>query len=142
MSVMAREDWCCRFFSQKEILDPPVIIATELSSPEGIAMHPNGKEIPVVEAGSNSLLAINLTTGAKRLVANDLGLMPGIDKLPFGYPNDIVDLDGSLYINGDGANVIYSIQDEEESTSLATSHHVDMIQYVWSFALFLLCLMA
>jgi len=127
-----------QIISQQQVLDPPLEIASGLSSPEGIAMHHNGKELLVIEAGSDSLLAIDRTTGEKRLVATDLLLMPGVPMLPFGYPNNVVSLDGAIYVNGDGANVIYLIQDEEEPTSntyqnVAIKWH---IIYLWGFFIY------
>mmetsp|Transcript_15670 Transcript_15670/g.23712 ORF Transcript_15670/g.23712 Transcript_15670/m.23712 type:complete len:481 (-) Transcript_15670:69-1511(-) len=127
-----------QIISQQQVLDPPLEIASGLSFPEGIAMHHNGKELLVIEAGSDSLLAIDRTTGEKRLVATDLLLMPGVPMLPFGYPNNVVSLDGAIYANGDGANVIYLIQDEEEPTSntyqnVAIKWH---IIYLWGFFIY------
>ena len=80
-------------------------------------MHPNGEELLVVDAGSSSLLAVDLLTGNTRNIASGLELMSGIAGFPFGYPNDVVVLDGSIYVNGDGANVIYSIKDERQDAS-------------------------
>lgn len=127
-----------QIISQQQVLDPPLEIASGLSSPEGITMHPNGNELLVIEAGSDSLLAIDRTTGAKRLVATDLLLIPGVPELPFGYPNNVVSLDGKIYVNGDGANVIYLIEDEEEPTSkafqnVAITWH---IIYLWGFFIY------
>ena len=108
-----------QIISQQEVLNPPRTIADDLVSPEGIVMHPGRKnELLVVEAGSNSLLSVDLITGNKRrTIATDLEFMPGLAELPFGYPNDVTVLDGEIFVNGDGANVIYSITDNEEGGS-------------------------
>mmetsp|Transcript_25532 Transcript_25532/g.55800 ORF Transcript_25532/g.55800 Transcript_25532/m.55800 type:complete len:592 (-) Transcript_25532:70-1845(-) len=106
-----------QIISQGEVLDSPSTLATDLSSPEGIAMHPNGDEILVVNAGNSSLLAVDRITGDKRVITTELALMSGIDGLPFGFPNDVVVVDGSIYVNGDGADVIYKIEDEENDSS-------------------------
>lgn len=103
-----------QIMAQKMRLVPPRIVADELSHPEGIAMHPNGKEILVLETGTKSLLAVDLDTGDKRVIVGDLELMPGVEGLPFGYPNDVAVLDGTIYVNGDEANVIYYILDEHQ----------------------------
>jgi len=105
-----------------EISDPPRVIASNLSSPEGIAMHPNGKELLVVDAGNHSLLSVELLHGSKRIISTDLRFLPGIPRMPFGFPNDVVVLaDGSICINGDGANVIYKIQDTGQDLSSASA---------------------
>ena len=110
-----------QIISQGEVLDPAIEIASGLSSPEGITMHPNGDELLVIDAGNHSLLSIDLLTGDKRIIFTDLALLPGISGMPFGFPNDVVVLaDGSICINGDGDNVIYKIQDTRQDLSSAS----------------------
>lgn len=112
-----------QIISQGEVLDPPIEIASGLSSPEGITMHPHGDELLVIDAGKQSLLSIHLLTGDKRLIFANLALLPGISGMPFGFPNDVVVLaDGSICINGDGDNVIYKIQETDPSSANAFLH--------------------
>ena len=110
-----------QIYAGGEILEPPRKIAT-VSSPEGIVLHPNGRDLLVVDSGTRSLLSIDLMSGIKRTVATNLDFLPGIQELPFGFPNDVVVLsDGMIAVNGDGTNVIYGILDPLNETS-ATSN--------------------
>ena len=70
---------------------PPRIVADEPSYPERIAMHSNGKDILVLESAGLNL--------------SNLELMPGV-----GWPIS----QRYSCVNGDGANVTYSITEDEE----------------------------
>ena len=91
-------------------LEEPLIIATDLDAPEGLAFAADGKLL-VVEAGAARLSAIGLSTGHKEIIANDLQL--GLEGLGPFVPstyifNDVtVNAAGSIYVSGDVANVIY-----------------------------------
>jgi len=91
------------------VLTTPVVIATGLQGPEGIAVI-NRHRLAVVEVGTGSVKEINLRSGRIKTIATDLGFaqsFPGLVALWFNG----VDLDrrGNLYVNGDAANVIYKI---------------------------------
>ena len=105
-----------QIYAGGELLDPPKEIASGLSSPEGIALHPNGHDLLVVDSGTRSLHSVGLMSGIKRTIAAGLGFLPGMPELPFGFPNDVVVLsNGMIAVNGDGANVIYGIRDPNET---------------------------
>ena len=112
-----------QIYAGGELLDPPREIVSGFSSPEGIALHPNGHDLIVVDSGTGSLLSFGLMSGIKRTVATNLDFLPGMPELPFGFPNDVVVLsNGMIAVNGDGANVIYGIQDPTGETSATSSN--------------------
>ena len=91
-------------------LEEPLIIAQNLDAPEGMAFSADGKLL-VVEAGAKRLSAIDLSSGQKEIIANDLQLgLEGMGPLvPSSYIfNDVVvDATGSIYVSGDMDNVVY-----------------------------------
>jgi DNA-binding beta-propeller fold protein YncE len=91
------------------VLAKPIVIATGLQGPEGIAVMGRDR-LAVIEVGTGSVKEINLDNGSIETIATDLGFVqspPGLVALWFNG----VDLDrrGNLYVNGDAANVIYKI---------------------------------
>ncbi|MGD8911975.1 MAG: hypothetical protein PVI97_11800 [Candidatus Thiodiazotropha sp.] len=92
-------------------MESPILVAEDLTQPEGLAATKNGTLL-VVEAGASRLLEINLDTGTKRT---------RVDKLPLGnsatpgYPptwifnSVVVDDLGVAYMNLDGDRSILRI---------------------------------
>ena len=96
-----------------ELLTEPVAIVTDLAFPEGLALNTDGNML-VVETGTQSLLSVNLESGEISTVAIDLDLgvpAPLEDAVPTWSFNDVtVSSDGKIYVSGDIANVIYTIE--------------------------------
>ena len=92
-----------------QVLAYPIVLATGLQGPEGIAARGRHR-LAVVEVGTGSVKELNLRTGRLATVATDLGFVPSPPGLVAFWFNG-VDLDrrGTLYVNGDAANVIYEI---------------------------------
>ena len=101
----------------RRVLPTPISLTdTPFNLPEGIALR-SRRRLVVVEGGTNSLKQVNLRTGRVRTLVNDLGLRPPVlvpGLPPFGFLNHVkVDRKGSLYINGDGDNVIYKFDHKD-----------------------------
>lgn len=88
------------------ILDPPTMIASGFAGPEGIALMPGGDKIVLVDAGKETLEEVDIVTREVTTIAVDLGFLPGIPGVEFGFGNDVtIDEDGSsIYVNGDRTN--------------------------------------
>ena len=87
----------------------PEIVADSLSNPEGMAMSPNGKLI-VAETGKDQLVAVDLSSGNKEVLINDIDLgAPGIPNMPPHWKlTDIqIDENGVLYVASDVENKVY-----------------------------------
>ena len=95
-----------------EPLSEPIPVATDLASPEGLAVAPDGSRL-VVETGAERLSCINPDTGEVSTVAVGLELGSEGSK---GYPptwifNGVaVGPSGAIYVTGDIANVLYRIE--------------------------------
>ena len=94
-----------------EVLPQPEPVTNEtFDLPEGIVMRGRNRLV-VVETGTGSLKQINLRTGRVRTLVDGLEFrapvaVPGLP--PFGFMNHVeIDKRGALYVNGDGAGVIY-----------------------------------
>ncbi|MEO0549185.1 MAG: hypothetical protein AAFZ91_04630 [Pseudomonadota bacterium] len=90
-------------------LDAPEIIATDLEAPEGFLVTAQG--IIVVEAAAARVTLID-ATGTRRVLAEIPAGSPETPGLP---PSQIfngiaMDEDGSLFITGEGARVLYRIK--------------------------------
>lgn len=91
------------------VLAEPIVIATGLQGPEGIALTRSGSLV-VVEVGTESLKQINPRTGETKTIATDLGFAPSPPGLVAFWFNGVdIDRRGDLYVNGDAANVIYEV---------------------------------
>lgn len=93
------------------VLSEPKVVATGLSAPEGLAMGAEGKLL-VVETGAQRLSAVDLATGQITVVAD--GLLIGMASWPNMPPSAnfngvAVAPDGTIYVTGDVANVVYRI---------------------------------
>jgi DNA-binding beta-propeller fold protein YncE len=95
-----------------EVLAQPVPVATDLAMPEGIALRSDGNRLVVVEGATSSLKEIHLQSGTVKTIAIGLGFQPPfIPTLPTHWWNDVdVDATVAMYVNSDGANVIYKIR--------------------------------
>jgi sugar lactone lactonase YvrE len=95
-----------------EPLQEPILIATGLAFPEGLALAADGTLL-VVETGGGRLARIDTTTGEISTVADGLEL--GAEAVP-GYPptwmfNGVaVGPSGGIYVTGDVANVLYRLE--------------------------------
>jgi sugar lactone lactonase YvrE len=92
-----------------EVLAIPEMVATDLAGPEGIALRSDGNKLLVVEGATSSLKEIHLQSGKVKTIANELGFQPSVGPdLPGQWFNDVdIDSAGAMYVNADGANVIY-----------------------------------
>jgi sugar lactone lactonase YvrE len=100
-----------------EVLQPPEPVTDEtFSVPEGIALR-NRNHLLVVEGATGILKEVNLQTGRVRIFAEGLGFQPysGIPGFPpfQGFNHVEVDEAHNVYVNGDGANVIYKFEDDD-----------------------------
>jgi DNA-binding beta-propeller fold protein YncE len=95
-----------------EVLAEPLPVATGLAGPEGIALRSGGNRLLVVEGATSSLKEIHLRSGTVKTIATDLGFQPPfLPTLPTHWFNDVeVGSDGAMYVNSDGANVIYKLR--------------------------------
>jgi DNA-binding beta-propeller fold protein YncE len=91
------------------VLAEPVMVADGLAGPEGIALRAGGNKLLVVEGLTSTLKEINLRSGRVKTIAKELGFQPSLGlELPAQWFNDVdVDSTNAMYVNADGANVIY-----------------------------------
>src|SRR6266536_3254872 len=93
-------------------LAPPRVVAEHLAAPEGLAVAPDRRSLLVVESGAGRLVRIDLATGRVSTVADGLALgAPGIPGLPptWRFNGVAVGHSGAVYVSGDKANVLYSL---------------------------------
>ncbi|TRO64519.1 hypothetical protein [Christiangramia sabulilitoris] len=91
---------------------PATVVASGLSSPEGLAVYTDGSLL-VVETGISRLSRINLSSGEVTTVAEGFEFsQPGIDGLPpTNYFDGVaVGPSGDIYVTGGGKNLIYRIR--------------------------------
>lgn len=100
-----------------EVLDIPDPVATGLALPEGITLRSGGNRLLVVEGATNSLKDIHLKSGKVKTIGKDLGFQQAVPGFPpTAFINDVeVGPNGTIYVNSDGANVIFKIGDEKVS---------------------------
>lgn len=91
-------------------LSPPKSMATDLQSPEGIAVDLDGWLL-VLETGARRLLRLNLDTGEVSTVAEGLAIgakaIPDVTPPTWALSSVAVDPSGAIYVTGDTANVLY-----------------------------------
>jgi sugar lactone lactonase YvrE len=95
----------------------PVVVATGLSYPEGLAFEKEGSLV-VVETGTSQLSRINLATGVVTKIVDGLKLSgPGLDGYPptWSFDGVAVGPTGDIYVSGGGANVIYRISEQKDN---------------------------
>lgn len=95
-----------------EVLAEPQMVADGLAGPEGIALRSGGNHLLVVEGATSSLKEINLRSGKVKTIATELDFQPSVGAdLPAQWFNDVeIDSDEAVYVNSDGANVIYKLK--------------------------------
>jgi sugar lactone lactonase YvrE len=95
-----------------EVLAEPEMVAGDLAGPEGIALRSGGNHLLVVEGATSSLKEINLRSGKVKTIATELGFQPSVGpELPAQWFNDVdIDSAEAMYVNSDGANVIYKFK--------------------------------
>lgn len=102
------------------VLDPPKVVASGFTLPEGLALRSAGNNLLVVDGGSQTLVEVNLQSGNAKTIATDLGFqepIPGVT--PTGWFNDVeVDATGAMYVNGDRANVIHKLRSHGNACGL------------------------
>lgn len=98
-----------RIIKDGEVLATPERVADGLAGPEGIALRSDGNRLLVVEGATSSLKEIHLQSGKVKTIASGLGFQPSVGpELPAQWFNDVdIDADGAMYVNSDGANLIY-----------------------------------
>lgn len=98
--------------NDRETIASGFFVPSGLASPEGIALRSGGNNLLVVEGATSSLKEINLRSGKVKTIATGLGFQPAIiPALPAHWFNDVdIDSKGAMYVNSDGANVIYKLR--------------------------------
>lgn len=94
-----------------ETLRKPVTVATDLVTPEGLAVAADGRLL-VVESSAHRLSAIDLATGQVTPLAEELALgAPGLPGMPptWTFNGVAVDSTGTIYVTGDIDNVLYRL---------------------------------
>jgi streptogramin lyase len=90
----------------------PIVIASGLSFPEGLAFEKEGSLV-VVETGTSQLSRISLSTGEVTKVVDGLELSgPALEGYPPTWIFDgvAVGQTGDIYVSGGGTNVIYRVK--------------------------------
>lgn len=94
----------------------PVVVACDLSGPEGLAYYPPTKSLLVVESKAGRLTKIDLKTGAKTVIAQglNLGFDMKIDQLMSLACDPVIDgvavgSSNTIYVTGNKTNVLYRI---------------------------------
>jgi len=96
----------------KEVLAAPKVIIKDLQQPEGLKIGPKGNLL-VVETGANQVLSIDLSSGKKSILADNIPLgLQSAPNLPPTWKISEVDYDeqGNLYVPSDVENSIYKIE--------------------------------
>lgn len=94
----------------------PVVVASGLSFPEGLAFESEGSLL-VVETGNSRLSRINLSTGEVTKVVDGLEFSgPGLEGYPptWAFDGLAVGPSGDIYVSGGGVNVIYRISQKKD----------------------------
>jgi len=108
-------DWATGQIFQIDFLggvsQAPIIVATGLKNPEGLAFEKPG-QLVVVETGTSTLTRIDLASGNKTTVVDGLKLsgpsLPG--SVPTWWFDGVtVGPSGDIYISGGDKNVIYKV---------------------------------
>lgn len=92
----------------------PVVVASGLVFPEGLALDNDGNLL-VVETGASRLSRIDLSTGEVTMIVDGLEFgAPGGEGFPPTWTFDAVamGLSGDIYVTGGGPNVIYRLSPE------------------------------
>lgn len=95
-----------------QLLEPPLVEASGLDRPEGLAILPDG-DLVVVEAGAGRLSRIDPTNGVRSTIADrlELGAQPPVNVPPTWFFNGVaVGSSGAVYVAGDAGNVVYKLQ--------------------------------
>jgi len=95
----------------------PLVVASGLSFPEGLAFEKDGSLL-VVETGTSQLSRIDLSTGEVSKIVDGLELSgPGLEDFPPTWIFDgvAVGQSGDIYVSGGGANVLYRISQKKGS---------------------------
>ena len=88
---------------------PPLLVASGLSFPEGLAVNTDGSLL-VVESGAGCLSRIDPATGVVTMIAEGLELgAPGVPGYPptWMFNGVTVGSSGHIYVTGDKANLLY-----------------------------------
>jgi sugar lactone lactonase YvrE len=93
------------------VLTPPLMVASGLAAPEGLAVDHDGTLL-VVEAAAHRLTRIDPATGGTTVLAEGLALgaeaIPSAVSPPIGWFNGVaVGPSGAIYVTGDIGNVLY-----------------------------------
>lgn len=103
-------DWATgmvwQLIADGQTLAEPLMLASGLSSPEGLALTPYGTLI-IAETGTDKLLELDLTTGDVYVLAEGLAYDPVPASPPDWFDGVAVAPDGTIYVSGRSANQIY-----------------------------------
>lgn len=107
-----------------ETLAAPLTVASNLMTPEGLAVIDDG-HLLVVESAAHRLSVIDLATGGVTPLVDGLALgASGPPTMPptWAFNGVAVDAAGTIYVTGDIDNVLYRIVPPTSSTASRTHH--------------------
>lgn len=92
-------------------LSSPIVLAENLSSPEGIAVYDDEKKLLVVEAGANRLSSIRINNGQKTTIATgfDLGRQAPSNAPSTFIFNGVAVSGSTIYVTAEIENKVYRI---------------------------------
>ena len=108
-------DWETGCLYQLAEGEEPRLVASDLARPEGIAFTPTGRLL-VAETGAGRLTAVDTESGERQTIAEGLEIgAEGMAGLPetFLFTGVAVAGDGTIYVSGDRANLVYRIDGVE-----------------------------
>ena len=97
-----------QLIDDNQVLETPLIVATGLAGPEGLAVDTDGNLL-VVEAGAGKLSKIDLSSGEVTLIADELELGALGAGVPTYNFNGVAVGAENIYVTGDKSNVLYKI---------------------------------
>jgi len=112
-----------RIIEDGVVLDVQATLASGLAGPEGLDVDDD--IMYVVEAGAQSLTAIELKTGTRTTIASSLGFQFPSPLSSFGWLNDVTVAEDHVYVNADRSNVIYEFDTIDDDDHHDDDHHDD-----------------
>jgi sugar lactone lactonase YvrE len=94
-----------RIMKRGKALATPEVVVDGLAGPEGLDIR--GNSMYVVEGAAQSLTKIDLRTGRRSTVGDELGFQEPNPISTYGWFNDVTVSGNEIYVNADRANVIH-----------------------------------
>ena len=94
-----------------EKLEDPLMVASDFVMPEGLAVTADNTLL-IVETGTQSLIELDLATGAKTILVSDLaigGAAPQGMVPSWTFNGVAVDSEGAIFVSGELTHVLYKI---------------------------------